>query len=123
MTDRGGWIGVDLDGTLAHYEGWNNGRIGLPIDAMVARVKRWLREGRDVRILTARVSSSASPAERIAQRELIEQWTRTHIGQALPSTAEKDFGMVELWDDRAVRVQKNRGEPCCGVVYADAGRV
>ncbi len=20
-----GWIGVDLDGTLAHYDGWNGG--------------------------------------------------------------------------------------------------
>ena len=38
-----GWIGVDLDGTLAHYEGWQGEtHIGAPISAMVERVKRWL---------------------------------------------------------------------------------
>lgn len=23
MSGNNGWIGVDLDGTLAHYDGWN----------------------------------------------------------------------------------------------------
>ena len=51
-----GWIGVDLDGTLAEYNGWQGpANIGAPIPAMVERVKAWLEEGRDVRIFTARV--------------------------------------------------------------------
>jgi len=43
----GGWIGVDLDGTLAHYEGFKGAQhIGEPISPMVERVKRWLAEGK-----------------------------------------------------------------------------
>jgi hypothetical protein len=51
-----GWIGVDLDGCLAKYDKWVSiDHIGEPITPMVERVKRWLREGREVRIFTARV--------------------------------------------------------------------
>lgn len=39
-----GWIGVDLDGTLAEYHGWGNGEIGDPVPAMLERVKKWLAE-------------------------------------------------------------------------------
>lgn len=35
-----GWIGVDLDATLAHYDRWTGGAIGEPIPTMVARVKK-----------------------------------------------------------------------------------
>lgn len=31
-----GWIGVDLDGMLAYYDGWSNGTIGEPIPLMLA---------------------------------------------------------------------------------------
>ena len=54
---EGGWIGVDLDGTLARYDGWKGPEhIGEPLMPMVERVKAWLAEGREVRIMTARVS-------------------------------------------------------------------
>ena len=33
-----GWIGVDFDGTLATYNGWNDGKLGEPIPLMVDRV-------------------------------------------------------------------------------------
>ena len=33
-----------------------------------------------------------------------------HIGQELEVTCTKDFGMIELWDDRAIRVEKNTGK-------------
>ena len=36
-------------------------------------------------------------------------WCEDHIGQKLPVTNLKDYGLIELWDDRAVRVVKNRG--------------
>lgn len=46
MSSQQGWIGVDLDGTLAHYDGWKGAdHIGEPIPAMVERVKQWLSEG------------------------------------------------------------------------------
>ena len=55
MSSRG-WIGVDLDGTLAEYAGWvSEEHIGHPVPMMLERVKAWLAEGKDVRIFTARV--------------------------------------------------------------------
>lgn len=102
------WIGVDLDGTLAHYEGWKGElHIGKPIPAMIERVKQWLAEGMDVRIVTARFDNGKT------QIDIIMSWCQKHIGVALPVTNKKDFGMIELWDDRCVRVISNTGRKCC----------
>lgn len=104
-----GWIGVDLDGTLAFYEGWRGeAHIGGPVPPMVGRVQRWLAEGYEVRIFTARVSH---PAQRAAALKAIQQWTQQHIGVVLPVTNIKDYAMLELWDDRCVQVFPNTGEP------------
>lgn len=104
-----GWIGVDLDGTLAHYDGWKGPmEIGPPVPAMAERVKRWLDEGHDVRIFTAR--ASAGPERDIAL-SAIRAWCLKHLGRLLPITNVKDFAMDELWDDRAVQVIANTGEP------------
>lgn len=109
MADNG-WIGVDLDGTLAHYDGWiSEHHIGAPVEAMVLRVKGWLESGREVRIVTARV---AEP--RIGLVAAIETWCVEHIGQALPVTNAKDYGMIELWDDRCVQVIPNTGQRADG---------
>ena len=98
-----GWVGVDLDGTLAFYDGWKGpGHIGDPIPLMAARVKRWLELGMDVRIVTAR-------AARPEEAALVAQWCEVHLGKALPVTDKKDYGMVALWDDRAVAVESNTG--------------
>lgn len=111
-----GWIGVDLDATLAYYDGWKSPEhIGEPIPKMAERVKNWLSEGREVRIFTARVSSSypkGHPRYRDVEkvRADIQDWTEKHFGVRLIVTNEKDFGMVELWDDRCVQVQPNTGE-------------
>lgn len=119
-----GWIGVDLDGTLAHYDGWKGiEHIGEPVALMVERVKGWLAEGRDVRIFTARVAvnSERGAAEAEAARGYISSWSFRVFGVILPVTNIKDFGMTELWDDRCVRVVPNEGlewgsNPCpvCG---------
>ncbi len=102
-----GWIGVDLDGTLAHHDGkGHTASIGDPIPLMVKRVKKWLAEGTEVRIVTARVSETNKLA---GQHRLIQGWCRRHIGQVLKTTSAKDKDMLELWDDRAVRVQRNTG--------------
>ena len=104
-----GWIGVDLDGTLAQYGGWvEPERIGQPIAPMVARLKEWLGQGIEVRIFTAR-AWRADEADIAA----IQDWSEKHIGIRLDVTCTKDYGMIELWDDRAVRVRVNDGEPCC----------
>lgn len=104
-----GWIGVDLDGTLAEYHGWQGiNHIGPPIEPMVARVKQWLAEGQEVRIFTARVSSDDS-SELIVIRAAIHKWCREHIGRTLEVTNVKDYGMKELYDDRCVTVEQNTG--------------
>ena len=104
-----GWIGVDLDGTLAVYDGWTSEtHIGPPIPRMVERVKDWLAAGVEVRIVTARVSKDAGSKipEIVAA---IENWCLEHLGAKLKVTNEKDYSMVALWDDRAVQVIKNTG--------------
>jgi hypothetical protein len=54
--NNNGWVGVDIDGTLAEWHGWHDdGGIDKPVPAMVEHVKGWLGEGVDVRIFTARV--------------------------------------------------------------------
>lgn len=99
------WIGVDLDGTLAEYDGWKGPQhIGPPIPQMVARVLRWLELGHEVRVFTARVSDGDP-----STITTIEAWCEQHLGLALPVTNVKDYGMLELWDDRAVQVEANTG--------------
>src|SRR5689334_17837012 len=112
----GGWIGVDLDGTLAEYSHWQGAtHIGAPIPAMVERVKQWLAQGKEVRIMTARVYADVYDANRqrdAAQALLaIQDCCKKHFGKELPVTCTKDFSMIELWDDRAVQVEANTGEP------------
>lgn len=106
-----GWIGVDLDGTLAYYDGKKKHRhdIGGPIPPMLARVKKWLNEGKDVRIVTARFGHTGEDHDLAVTA--IQNWCRDHIGRTLPITDRKDFMMEELWDDRAVQVEKNTGIP------------
>lgn len=104
-----GWIGVDLDGTLAHYDGWKGPQhIGEPVPKMVERVKAWLANGADVRIFTARVADIGP--EGIAARGAIKEWCAKHLGQVIPITNQKDIMMVELWDDRCVCVERNTGK-------------
>ncbi len=121
-----GWIGVDLDGTLAEYDGWHvDGSIGKPIPAMVERVKAWIAEGKDVRIFTARVwpigtvvFESQFPGHhefdnrlhQAAEQQLkIQAWCEQHLGVILPVTCVKDYDMIVLYDDRAVQVELNTG--------------
>ena len=112
------WIGVDLDGTLAHYDGFKGQEIvGQPVPAMLERVRNWLAEGRDVRIVTARVSEDPGGKAKAA----IEAWLTQHLGKPLPITDVKDAHMEQLWDDRAVAVKPNTGEPIGGEPNAANG--
>lgn len=110
--DRKKWIGVDFDGTLAEYQSFRNIKNpGPPVKEMVNRVKEWIGQGTNVKIFTARVCSLQTKDEIEEQRKIIEEWCVLHIGQKLEITSEKDFNMVELWDNRAIGVIENRGIP------------
>ena len=101
------WIGVDLDGTLAYYEGWAGvEKIGAPIPLMVQRVRMMRAAGTEVRIFTARVAHPTHASEAV---DAIRAWCVTHLGEELPITCSKDLGMIALYDDRAIRVEHNTG--------------
>lgn len=105
-----GWIGVDQDGTLTKTMEWNgpdDGRLGADILPMINRVQRWLDEGWEVRILTARAAAEFDPYSH--HRDVISEWSMQTFGQVLPITAEKDPHMIVQWDDRVVQVVRNTG--------------
>ena len=108
-----GWYGVDFDGTLAMYGQGNHCQLGDPIKPVVDYVKGLLADGATVKIVTARVSPQRDLQGRTvtleAERKQIEDWCVTHLGQVVPITCCKDYGMVELVDDRAIQVVPNRG--------------
>lgn len=117
MVDRE-WIGVDLDGTLAFHTSWVPvDEIGAPIPAMVKRVKRWLAEGKIVKIFTARVAHDEFTCKvngklwtRAEVIKLIQKWLVNEADlPPLEVTAVKDYLMTELWDDRVVQVVPNTG--------------
>lgn len=136
---KGGWIGVDLDGTLAFYDKWRGiDHIGEPILPMLKRVRRWIwDEDKDVRIFTARVDGgevavAAGDLNGEANRDVnevrkyIEIWCFNQIGKVIPVTCKKDYGMIELWDDRAIQVISNTGktiaDELASVLAAHAGK-
>lgn len=103
-----GWIGVDLDGTLAEYDSWKGSAyIGRPIWPMVKRVRAWLAEGKEVRIFTAR---AFDPEESKIAIPAIKAWCLYFIGAELPVTCIKDYAMVVLYDDRCRQVHTNTGK-------------
>lgn len=101
-----GWIGVDLDGTLAHYDGFKGKNvIGAPVMPMLRRVKNWIARGQTVRIFTAR-AAEGDPAVTKA----IQDWCEANGLPRLSVTCVKDTHMTRLYDDRAVQVRHNTGE-------------
>lgn len=127
-----GWIGVDFDGTLAAYDHWRGpSHTGRPIMPMVYRVRRWIGLAYEVRIFTARIWPIAymgaepgaqaqvlpfsGPPDRFAEAQeaahAVRTWCLEQFHCVLPITCVKDMGMIELWDDRAVQVIANTGEP------------
>jgi hypothetical protein len=100
------WIGVDLDGTLAMAEPWQGfEHIGKPVPNMVKRLNVWVGMGYTVKIVTAR---AAEPEVAIPP---IKAWLKKHGLPDLEVTNAKDMDMIELWDDRAVQVIPNTGNP------------
>lgn len=107
-----GWIGVDLDGTLAYFDGWMGFEtIGAPVPGIKARVLEWLAQGYRVKVFTAR----ASVPEGV---EPVRRWLEKNGFPPLEITCTKDFSMIELWDDRAVQVVTNTGSPVISPKWA-----
>jgi hypothetical protein len=130
-----GWIGVDLDGTLAEYTSvpphlWDAFKIGKPVPKMLERVKEWLANGYEVRIVTARVAIVVTEGagamghlrfiQQVARR--IQDWCEEQGLGRLKVTAQKDYDMLELWDDRAVSVEKNTGRCLTDLQPPDASQ-
>jgi SWI/SNF-related matrix-associated actin-dependent regulator 1 of chromatin subfamily A len=102
------WIGVDLDGTLAEYHEYKgSASIGKPIPKMVDRVKEWIANNKNVKIMTARANPNSSDFR--ASITAIKKWCKKYIGEELPVVYEKDLHMAELWDDRAIQIKPNTG--------------
>lgn len=102
---RQGWIGVDLDGTLAKaVRGLHPDAIGPAVPQMLKRVRYWINTGRTVKIFTARAGEAR-------QKLAVQKWCLRHGLPKLEVTNQKDHGMIALWDDRAVGVVHNLGVP------------
>jgi hypothetical protein len=97
-----GWIGVDFDGTIAKYDGWNDGKIGEPIALMLDFVKKLISDGAKVKIFTARASDPMMIPP-------IKEWCKKHGLPDIEITNVKDPDMVKLYDDRATKVIPNTG--------------
>lgn len=96
-----GWIGVDLDGTLAKYKSGQGSKIGDPVPQMVSKLKDWHKEKQEVRIFTAR-------AETLHGKNEVINWLKKNNLPSFTVTNIKDSKMIELWDDKAIRVEKIR---------------
>jgi len=90
------WIGFDFDGTLAREYTLE------PVKPMVDRLRTYLRNGTECRIVTAR----AGDGDGIL---LVKGWLREHDLPDLAVTDKKDYQMIILFDDRARQVIPNTG--------------
>lgn len=100
-------IAVDLDGTLAHYDGWKGiEHIGPVVPEVANAIERAQKEGADVWIFTARVSD---PVDAEEAGKYIEEWLKKNNFQYEGITAVKHKFFTEFWDDRAIQVIKNEG--------------
>ena len=102
-------IAVDFDGTLStnyvrHGEHYDPSWVGEPIVKMINRVKRWLADGDEVEIFTARVHPKNGLFEIKLAEKAINGFCLEQFGRVLPITCMKDPEFKEFWDDRAVRV-------------------
>lgn len=115
--DNQEWIGVDLDGTLFTYDTWTAWNVfGRPIWPMIDRVKKWVADGKRVKILTARVAGTVDHCFVTKERVTTAMMTQAIqdllevVGlPRLEVTCRKDHLMKELWDDRCVQVVPNTG--------------
>jgi hypothetical protein len=106
------WWGFDVDKTIAVDEGKvRGGVIGAPIKPLIRRMKHYLRQGRNVAIVTARIHPDNADA--ILQRALVRQFLIDNLGVEdaikVALRYDKDRHMIVLFDDRVEQVIPNKG--------------
>lgn len=107
-------IAVDLDGTLAHYDGWKGiYHIGHVIPEVANAISDAQASGAEVWIFTARVSD---PDDHNLASDAIAKWLVENKINVSGISAVKHKFFTEFWDDRAIQVIKNKGifvmDPC-----------
>jgi hypothetical protein len=95
-----GWVGIDLDGTLA--KGYSED-IGEPVPEIVELAKELIANGVEVRIFTARASGGKW---RILE---VKEWCKKHLGETPEVTNVKDWDCMLILDDRAISVATDEG--------------
>ena len=100
-------IALDLDGTLAHYDGWKGvEHIGAPIPALAEKVHAWVEKGYKITIFTARVSVEEEAPDAAHH---IAAWLAKHSFPPFEITAIKHKHFTMFIDDRAHGVIANEG--------------
>lgn len=104
------WVGFDLDGTLAKYDGWKGvEHIGEPVPVMVVIAYILHKFGKKIKILTARVAPRDGDNGSKAKK-YVEKWCEENLGFVPEITYIKDASMIALFDDRACAVEQNTGK-------------
>jgi len=109
-------IALDLDGTLAYYDGWKgDDHIGEPISRMVNKLYGWIEKGYKVTLFTARVSSRDLDQNAYALHH-ITKWFSKHDLPQLDVTSNKLKSFTHFVDDRAIAVITNTGKTIGGIM-------
>ena len=91
------WIGFDLDQTISHADTneWKGPNwIGKPILPMIMKMKRMIKEGKLIKIFTARVDRQGDVATPI------KDWLEEQGLPRLQVVNIKDKDMMEIYDDK-----------------------
>jgi hypothetical protein len=107
-----GWVGFDLDGTLAQDDAggvFNPYFVGEPIPQTVYLMRTFQEAGIKTKIFTARMHVN-DPEAKQKRIKVIQDWCEKQ-GLGRPEvTNVKDTAMRLLFDDRAFHVVRNTGE-------------
>lgn len=110
IKEQQGWVGFDLDGTLAHDGEWRGPlHIGAPVPKMAHKVWEALNSGYNVKIFTARVCNLRGDEDVEQVKKVIQDWTQKHFNKRFDVTNEKDFAMITSYDDKIKQVIPNTG--------------
>lgn len=105
MEDTRDTIAVDFDGVLHQYEGWNDGKFGLPIEGAAAALTFLREQGFRILIHTVRAVDRTYKGQReVSQLPELHAWLKQH---GIPyddiwTSPGKPMAKVYI-DDRAVR--------------------
>lgn len=98
-------IYIDFDGTIATQKDGYQREIGEPIMPMIDRINKWIKQGHNITIFTARAENM-----NISEKLDIEMFCVKYFGRVLPITAIKHHECDLYIDDKAIRVERNTGK-------------